>query len=217
MEQAGAEITMEYINKRIDDEYCDDTVNLLTDENLMDEYTKSTSVRNEITKLSDILDSENISEERKQEIIRKYLPNLIPAGTKGVIRGNKFNSIIKNKMIGFNMESERFEVCFEEICEKYPTSEIPDWYIREKSTDKIIIGMNQLDLWNGGHQTNRGSKYLIQNSHNTENSKLLCVICNKIQFKTQKNKAYQLFEAGFRNNTLCYLKNIKNIIDEFFN
>ena len=96
MEQAGAEITMEYINKRIDDEYCDDTVNLLTDENLMDEYTKSTSVRNEITKLSDILDSENISEERKQEIIRKYLPNLIPAGTKGVIRGNKFNSIVND-------------------------------------------------------------------------------------------------------------------------
>ena len=217
MEQVGAEITAEYINKRIDDEYCNDTVNLLTDENLMDEYTKSTSVRNEITKLSDILDSENVSEERKQEIIRKYLPNLIPAGTKGVIRGNKFNSIVKNKIIGFIMEPERFEVCFEEICEKYPTSEIPDWYIRERSTDKIIIGMNQLDLWNGGHQTNRGSKYLIQNSHNTENSKLLCVICNKIQFKTQKNKAYQLFEAGFRNNTLCYLKNMKNIIDEFFN
>ena len=122
-------------------------------------------------------------------------------------------------MIGFNMESERFEVCFEEICEKYPTSEIPDWYIREKSTDKIIIGMNQLDLWNGGQQTNRGSKYLIDNSHNNENSKLLCVICNKIQFKPQKNKnkKYQLFEAGFKNNTLCYLNNIKNIIDEFFN
>ena len=119
MEQVGAEITAEYINKRIDDEYCNDTVNLLTDENLMDEYTKSTSVRNEITKLSDILDSENVNEESKQEIIRKCLPNLIPAGTKGVIRGNKFNSIVKNKIIGFIMEPERFEVCFEEICEKY--------------------------------------------------------------------------------------------------
>ena len=112
---------------------------------------------------------------------------------------------------------KKFEIFFEKQCKLCITSEIPDWYIRERSTDKIIIGMNQLDLWNGGHQTNRGSKYLIQNSHNTENSKLLCVICNKIQFKTQKNKAYQLFEAGFRNNTLCYLKNMKNIIDEFFN
>lgn len=219
MEQVGAKITTEYINKRINDEYCDETAKLLTDEYLMDEYKKSRSVTSEITKLSDILDSENISEESKQKIIRKYLPNLIPAGTKGVIRGNNFNSIIKNKIIGFLLQPERFEVCFEKVCEEHRTSEIPDWYIREKSTNKIIIGMNQLDLWNGGHQTNRGSKYLIDNSHNNENSKLLCVICNKIQFKTQKNKnkTYQLFEAGFKNNTLCYLNNIKNIIDEFFN
>ena len=69
MEQLGAEITTEYINKRIDDEYCDDTVNLLTDENLMDEYIKSISVRNEITKLSDILDNENVIEESKQDVI----------------------------------------------------------------------------------------------------------------------------------------------------
>lgn len=218
MEQAGPEITTAYINKRIDDEYCDETAKLLTDDHLMDEYKKSRSVTNEITKLSDILDSENISEESKQEIVRKYLPNLIPAGTKGVIRGNRFNSIIKNKLISFRFEPEKFEVCFEEVCEEHPTSEIPDWYIREKSTNKIIIGMNQLDLWNGGQQTNRGSKYLIDNSHNNENSKLLCVICNKIQFKPQKNKnkTYQLFETGFKNNTLCYLNNIKNIIDEFF-
>ena len=221
MEQAGvsAEITMAYINKRIDDEYCDETAKLLTDDRLMDEYKKSRSVMNQITKLSDILDSENISEESKKEIIRKCLPNLIPAGTKGVIRGNRFNNIIKNKIISFLLEPEKFEVCFEKVCEEHPTSEIPDWYIREKSTNKIIIGMNQLDLWNGGQQTNRGSKYLIDNSHNNENSKLLCVICNKIQFKPQKNKnkKYQLFEAGFKNNTLCYLNNIKNIIDEFFN
>ena len=215
--QLGAEITMEYINKRINDEYCDDTAKLLTDEHLMDEYKKSTSVRNEITKLSDILDSENISEESKQEIIRKYLPNLIPAGTKGVIRGNKFNSIIKNKIIGFNMEPERFEVCFEEQCKSCITSEIPDWYVLEKKTGKVIIGMNQLDLWGGGQQINRGSKYLINNKNNTEKSKLLCVVCNKIIFNSNKNKVYKLFEIGYSNNTLCYIKNIESIINKFFN
>jgi hypothetical protein len=36
------------------------------------------------------------------------------------------------------------------------TTEIPDWYILEKSTGKVIIGMNQLDLWSGGQQINRG-------------------------------------------------------------
>lgn len=65
--------------------------------------------------------------------------------------------------------------------------------------------MNQLDLWGGGQQLNRGSKYIENNKHNTKDSKLLCVVCNEIQFKS-KNKAYALFVTGFEKDTLCYLK-----------
>lgn len=90
----------------------------------------------------------------------------------------------------------------------------PDWYILEKSTNKIIIGMNQLDLWGGGQQLNRGSKYL--ENKNDENIKLLCVVCNEIQFKTE-TKAFKLFEIGFRNDTLCYLNNLENIIKSYYN
>jgi len=77
--------------------------------------------------------------------------------------------------------------------------------------------MNQLDLWNGGQQLNRGFKYIENNKHNNNNSKLLCVICNEIQFKSKKNKAYKLFEIGYKNNTLCYLNNLENIIISYFN
>ena len=77
--------------------------------------------------------------------------------------------------------------------------------------------MNQLALWGGGHQINRGSKYIKNNEHNNEHSKLLCVVCNKIQFKTKKNKTYKLFQIGFTNNTLCYLNNLENIITSYFN
>jgi hypothetical protein len=65
-----------------------------------------------------------------------------------------------------NLDSERFEICFEKQCVLSITTEIPDWYILEKSTGKVIIGMNQLDLWSGGHQINRGAKYLIDNNVN---------------------------------------------------
>ena len=65
--------------------------------------------------------------------------------------------------------------------------------------------MNQLDLWGGGQQLNRGSKYIENNKHNNENSKLLCVVCNEIQFKN-KNKAYKL----------CYLNNLEHIIRKYF-
>jgi hypothetical protein len=51
---------------------------------------------------------------------------------------------------------------------------------------------------------------------NDENIKLLCVVCNEIEFKT-KTKAFKLFEIGFRNNTLCYLNNLENIIKSYYN
>jgi hypothetical protein len=114
-----------------------------------------------------------------------------------------------------NLDKDHFEICFEKQCQINITSEKPDWYILEKNTNKVIIGMNQLDLWGGGQQLNRGSKYLIDNNINTDKSKLLCVVCTMIKF-TNKNKAYKLFEIGYKNNTLCYVKNLPNIINNYF-
>ena len=209
-------IDLKYINNRINDEICYDTIDKLKDSYLLNEYKECKSVQNEIKKLIVILEKYKIEVKTKELIINDYLLELIPAGTKGVIRGNKFNSIVKNTITNLNLDIERFEICFEKQCELSITSEIPDWYILEKSTGKVIIGMNQLDLWGGGQQINRGSKYLINNKNNTEKSKLLCVVCNKIIFISNKNKAYKLFEIGYLNNTLCYIKNIETIIKKYF-
>jgi hypothetical protein len=207
---------MEIINARIKQEICYKTLDELTDEKLLSDYKECNSVKNEINKLGNII-GKYVDEDVKQKIIQEYLLHLIPAGTKGVIRGNKFNNIVKSYITKLELDSDRFEICFEKKCVNHFTTEIPDWYILEKSSNKIIIGMNQLDLWQGGQQINRGSKYIENNKHNNDNSKLLCVVCNEIQFKSIKNKAYKLFETGFTNNTLCYLNNLQNIITMYFN
>ena len=209
------EISIDDINIRINTEICYETLENLTDTNLIYEYKNCNSVKNKIKNLEDILEK-YINEEIRQKIIQEYLIQLIPPGTKGVIRGHKFNNIVKKYITNLKLDKDRFEICFEKKCERYFTSEIPDWYILEYSTNKIIIGMNQIDLWGGGQQLNRGSKYIEDNKHNNENSKLLCVVCNKIQFKNKKNKAYQLFKTGFTNNTICYLNGIQHIIDSYF-
>ena len=84
----------------------------------------------------------------------------------------------------------------------------------DKENKRALVGMNQLDLWSGGQQSNRGSKYIFQNK-NTNNFKLISVVCKKIQLKS-KNKTFRLFEKGFNDNTLCYLNNLQNIITDFF-
>jgi hypothetical protein len=211
-----AEQNIETINTRIKQEICYETLAELTDAKLMSQYKECNSVKNEIKKLSEIL-IKYTDEETKEKIIFEYLVQLIPPGTKGVIRGNKFNNIVKQFITKLALDTERFDICFEKKCSTHLTSEKPDWYILEKSTNKILIGMNQLDLWGGGQQLNRGYKYIENNKHNNINSKLLCVVCNEIQFKSKKNKTYKLFKIGFENNTLTYLNNLQNIISSYFN
>lgn len=206
---------MEYINARIKQEICYETLEELSDTKLMDEYKECESFKNKIKTLSDVL-GKYVDEQTREQIIQDYLLQLIPPGTKGVIRGNKFNKLVKQKITKMELDADRFEIRYEQKNKDHFTTEIPDWYILEKSTNKIIIGMNQLDLWGGGQQINRGSKYIENNKHNNENSKLLCVVCNEIQFTRKKNKAYKLFETGFENNTLCYLNNLQNIIISYF-
>jgi hypothetical protein len=208
-------MTIDEINKKILEDICYETIEELTDAKLMSYYNECNSVKNEITKLSDIL-AKYIYDDTRQKIIDEYLPQLIPAGTKGVIRGNKFNDIVKEYITKLNLDKELFEVFFEKKCSIHNTTEIPDWYILDKSNNRVLIGMNQLDLWSGGQQSNRGSKYIYNNENNTKDSKLLCVVCYKIQFKSNKNKAYKLFETGFANNTICYLTNLRNIITSYF-
>ncbi len=203
------------INRRIEKEFCYETAMELTDKKLFDRYKESPSVIKSISKL-DIVLSKYVNEEDKHKILEEYLLELIPAGTKGVIRGKKFNKIVEKKINSFDLDKENFDVSFEKKCEKHMTDEIPDWYILEKSTGKTIIGMNQLDLWGGGQQINRGSKYLINNQNNSENSKLVCVVSNKIQLKSDKNKTFKLFKVGFENDTLCYLNNLQSIIYSYF-
>jgi hypothetical protein len=211
-----AEQNIETINTRIKQEICYETLAELTDTKLMSQYKECNSVKNEIKKLSEVL-IKYTDEETKEKIIFEYLVQLIPPGTKGVIRGNKFNNIVKQFITKLALDTERFDICFEKKCSTHLTSEKPDWYILEKSTNKILIGMNQLDLWGGGQQLNRGYKYIENNKHNNINSKLLCVVCNEIQFKSKNNKAYKLFKIGFENNTLTYLNNLQNIISSYFN
>jgi hypothetical protein len=208
-------ISIDEVNTKIKEDICRETIEKLCDTKLMPEYKECDSVKNEIMRLSNIL-GKYIDNDMRQKIIDEYLPQLIPAGTKGVIRGNKFNKIVKEHIELLNLDKDIFEVCFEKKCSIHDTTEIPDWYILNKINSKVLIGMNQLDLWSGGHQTNRGSKYIFNNEHNSNNSKLLCVVCYEIQFKSNKNKAYKIFEKGFENNTLCYLNNLNNIINIHF-
>lgn len=210
---------MEHINNHINATYDEDSASRISDEALLPVYMESPSVRKNITCLEEVLRKNAVGEEVIQSVMRDYVARLIPPGTKGVIRGNKFNQIVRERIQSLPfLQSPLFTVKFEANHERYPMEEIPDWYIYHHPTDTIIIGMNQLDLWSGGQQINRGSKYVLdETKHSNPKCKLLSVICSKTQITSSKNKSYRLFWEGFSKRRLCYLRELPGIIWTVFN
>lgn len=203
-------LTLQDINEQINNTFCEDTIFSLSDENLLEDYLNCNSVRKKVSQLENLLEKYDVN--CKKYIVDEYILNLIPPGTKGVIKGNKFNNIVRNYLSCIDFPEE-IELKFEEKCKEFETDEIPDWYILNNKNKKIIIGMNQLDLWNGGHQLNRGYKYI--NSDFGNDVKLVSVVANYTQLKGYDNKIYKIFDTGFRRNNLCYLKNLESIINKF--
>ena len=208
------------INEKIRGQYCKETEDAISDQNLLSVYKETDSVKRQSKLLKEILKEENIESEKIDIILSKYILSLIPPGTKGVVRGNKFNKLVEKKIKSFGLLDE-FSDDFVIKCEKkhpdFETSEIPDWYIYQKSTKKIMIGMNQLDLWSGGAQSNRGAKYVLDESkHVDSNIKNVSVICKDKTIASTQNKMFKIFQVGFKENRLCYINGIYDIVKDFF-
>ena len=93
-------LDLKYINTRIKNEICYETIDKLKDSYLLNEYKECKSVKNNIKKLIDVLVKYEIDSKTKNLIVNDYLLELIPPGTKGIIRGNKFNNIVKEHING---------------------------------------------------------------------------------------------------------------------
>ena len=87
-------------------------------------------------------------------------------------------------------------------------------------TKKKLIGFNQLDLWSGGHQTNRASKYVknddFHEKYKKYNIKIISIICTKIEISSRKNKVFTLFKEGIEKQRLFYPKQLCNFINKYF-
>ena len=213
-------INVDYIQNRIKQEICYDTIKELDLENF--DFKKSRSINEKLIKLKTLLKDVEIDDHKIEYITSNFWKELISAGSKGARRGIKFNDIVKRNIDSLKLDCEKFEVCFEKHCDKEEyidrhTRDKPDWYIFEKNTKKVIIGMNQLDFWDGGHQIQRGNSYILDNKFDNKKCKLLCVICKDPCDNIKRKKVLPFFQEGFRNDTLCYIKNIRNIINSFFN
>lgn len=196
-------------------------MNSFDEDMLNDLYCKSPSVINKIKEVHRLLKNSGLKKSKATSLIQRLVPMLIPAGTKSKIRGDIFNKIvlIEIRKCLRRYSSKKFILHVEKKHEN--VHEIPDWYIENSITGQTIIGYNQMDLWNGGHQINRAGKYILDDTlHKRLNNKgisLCCVVYNKCPkvLTNNKSKIHKIVTYGKKTKRFIYIKDLKQIIYDF--
>ncbi len=216
-----SKMDVKQINKIIEQTYCKKVEDALLDKNLLPEYQNCTSVQRKLETLINIMLEEDIDINKINNVMRKAILEIVPPGTKGVIKGNMFNKFVKEKVQSITLP-EHFEIAFEHQHPLFECCEVPDFYIYDPKAKKLLIGMNQIDLWGGGHQSNRASKYVSDDRFHKYyrddglEIHLVSVVCNKVEIRSNQTKLFHLFQTGFEKNRLCYINGIETIIQWFF-
>lgn len=202
------------IEKFVNEHHCIETEETLSDFSLMSDYIASESYKNEEIKIRTVLGKYLNDKFVINNIIKDYSEHLCKASMKSAIRGKKFNEIVQSVIAKLKIElkMDKYIIQFEAKPLGIKISEKPDWYIQDNRTGKTLIGMNQISLDNGGHQTNRAEKYLYNDN---KEYKLVCVICNKLSFGN-KSKMNEMILHGIKEKKICYAPGIKNIVADFF-
>ena len=84
----------------------------LSDRKLWQEFKVMSSYRNKENMFKTIFKKEGITEEKIKNIFnnQNFINSLISPGLKGVIRGNKFNKIVKNHIKSqFKLDYEKYK------------------------------------------------------------------------------------------------------------
>lgn len=187
------------LNNRIKRELCKETLHYV--EMSFDKCLSSKSFLARKNKLLGILHKYNLEKDTSTKISHELIHELIPAGTKGMIKWKIFNNFVIEYV---KREFPQHNIELHDSC----------WILKDQTLQKTIIGHNHLDLWSGGLQK-RKAKEMLERSMNQDMVKHIYVICNGKEFKNI-NESFKIIESGFETESVCYITGIKRIINDFF-
>jgi len=151
-------------------------------------------------------------------LMTDLLPFITPVGAKSNAHGHAFNKIVcqeiqkicaKKKYLNFTAEYKH-KMFHERL----------DWIITNKKTNNTICGYNQIDLWSGGHQLNRGSKYVLDDHLHTRLKRrgltLVNIVLDGPQRLNKNTKVFKIISHGVKKNRLFTLSSFKEFLNKMF-
>lgn len=203
------------LNNSIKKQYDKYFASLLTDVSLQRMYMKTSCFKKTKSEIHSILERHLCKDACSAKILERivYTINMrfMSPSMKSSVRGSKVNTYIEKKLTKLFSSCKNGTVVFEAKHEKL--HERADWIITKGA--KTYIGFNQIDLWNGGAQLNRASKYILDDTLHKrlakDNIYIICLVVRKITLKN-KNKIYNIIHHGLQKKRLFWLKGFEEYL-----
>lgn len=199
------------IHQWIEEGYDPKLCKALSDDGLMSKFMATEAAKRDRRVVMELLAKFNDHEECASRITEYFMR----AGIKGVVRGAEFNKYIAKVLQNIVDELPGLELKVEADTEGL--AERPDWVIQSFDGHRVLAGYNQIDLWSGGEQINRGDKYVTSGLSNLPPGlKVISVVCDFCKITKETNKKFKLFDAGIKNKTIVYPRHLNPYIHEYF-
>ena len=165
-------------------------------------------------KVVTVLKKHNVKQIDK--VMIDLIPFIVPVGAKSNARGHAFNKIVCEELR--RICSKKKYLTFVAEYNHKLFHERLDWMIINTKTNQNICGYNQIDLWSGGHQLNRGSKYVLDDHlHKRLKLKKLSLVNIVLDgpVSLRKNtKVFKIVSHGVKNNRLFTLSMFKKFLNK---
>lgn len=164
-----------------------------------------------------ISETVNISTNRRQMLVSKLMKHFVPHGIKSSLHGIQFNKEVSKRITPIVKRKPHIIFSLE------PTHKLlfekPDWMLYNTRTRSTLVGYNQIDLWTGGHQINRGAKYILDKALHAKLSrhkvKLVAIVAGPPATLTPGTKKYDIINTGIEKRRLFTPSTLPSLIREF--
>ncbi len=203
------------IAKFIKTQYKD--ISELGDDVLLAQYCESRAMERRVERVRGILQKCGVEDKKCKRIMKKLVDILIPPGVKAKIKGDVFNNVIGDELEAL-IKGIRKKLQFKRESPHVMFSEIPDWVITHGN--KTLVGYNQVSLFGGGHQLNRASKYVMEDTTHRKLARkgirMVCVVSDVPRNTKAGSKTHKILTNGIRKKRIYCVRGLRKLLKEFF-
>jgi len=187
---------------RIQNEICYNTINSLSDYQIIQEYKYHKNIYNKLKVINNVLNTYGIND---KNIMNDFAYALTPINVLNQLKKDKFNKIVLENINKLELDIKPII----KINKKY------DWCLSNKKNKKTLYGINIIDINKCKKMSEAINNINSYNDNFNNHTNIIYVICNNIYINNLSNRTIEFLQKGFMNNKVCYIKGLIHSINRY--